>query len=138
MNNKLFVGNLSFNTTENDLQDAFAAHGTVLEANLMTDRATGRARGFGFVTMSTEEEAQKAMAALNGANMDGRNLTVNVARPREEGSGGGGRRFGGGGHGGRGDGGCGPKPQPSFEPPQQSPTQTRITHPPGMYDASLC
>jgi len=94
MNNKLFVGNLSFNTTENDLQDAFAAHGTVLEANLMTDRATGRARGFGFVTMSTEEEAQKAMAALNGANMDGRNLTVNVARPREEGDNGG-RRFNG-------------------------------------------
>ena len=101
MNNKLFVGNLSFNTTENDLQDAFAAHGTVLEANLMTDRATGRARGFGFVTMSTEDEAQKAMNALNGANMDGRNLTVNIARPREEG-GGGGRRFGGGGHGGGG------------------------------------
>ena len=106
MNNKLFVGNLSFNTTENDLQDAFAAHGTVLEANLMTDRATGRARGFGFVTMSTEEEAQKAMNALNGANMDGRNLTVNIARPREEG-GGGGRRFGGGGHGGGGHGGGG-------------------------------
>ena|ERR1043165_4547168 len=101
MNNKLFVGNLSFNTTENHLQDAFAAHGTVLEANLMTDRATGRARGFGFVTMSTEEEAQKAMNALNGTSMDGRNLTVNVARPREEG-GGGGRRFGGGGHGGGG------------------------------------
>src|ERR1051326_315268 len=100
MNNKLFVGNLSFNTT--DLQDAFAAHGTVLEANLMTDRATGRARGFGFVTMSTEEEAQKAMNALNGTSMDGRNLTVNVARPREEGGGGGGRRFGGGGHGGGG------------------------------------
>ncbi len=106
MNNKLFVGNLSFNTTENDLQDAFAVHGTVLEANLMTDRATGRARGFGFVTMSTEEEAQKAMAALNGANMDGRNLTVNVARPREEG-GGGGRRFGGGRPGGGGHGGGG-------------------------------
>jgi len=106
MNNKLFVGNLSFNTTENDLQDAFAAHGTVLEANLMTDRATGRARGFGFVTMSTKEEAQKAMAALNGANMDGRNLTVNVARPREEG-GGGGRRFGGGRPGGGGHGGGG-------------------------------
>jgi cold-inducible RNA-binding protein len=106
MNNKLFVGNLSFNTTENDLQDAFAAHGTVLEANLMTDRATGRARGFGFVTMSTDEEAQKAMAALNGANMDGRNLTVNIARPREEG-GGGGRRFGGGRPGGGGYGGGG-------------------------------
>jgi cold-inducible RNA-binding protein len=108
MNNKLFVGNLSFNTTENDLQDAFAAHGTVLEANLMIDRATGRARGFAFVTMSTDEEAQKAMAALNGATMDGRNLTVNVARPREEGSGGG-RRFGGGGGrpGGGGGGGGG-------------------------------
>jgi RNA recognition motif-containing protein len=61
MNNKLFVGNLSFNTTENDLQDMFAAHGTVTEANLMMDRATGRPRGFGFVTMSTEEEAQKAV-----------------------------------------------------------------------------
>ena len=95
MSNKLFVGNLSFNTTENDLQDAFAAHGTVLEANLMMDRATGRARGFGFVTMSTPEEAQKAMTALNGVTMDGRNLTVNIARPREEGSGG--RRPGGGG-----------------------------------------
>jgi len=96
MNNKLFVGNLSFNATENDLQDAFAAHGTVLEANLMTDRATGRPRGFGFVTMSTEEEAQKAMNALNGTSIDGRNLTVNIARPREEGGGGVGRRFGGG------------------------------------------
>jgi|SRR6266700_709503 cold-inducible RNA-binding protein len=91
MNNKLFVGNLSFNTTENDLQDAFAAHGTVVEANLMMDRATGRARGFAFVTMATDEEAQKAMLAMNGANMDGRNLTVNVARPREGNAGGGGR-----------------------------------------------
>src|SRR5688500_11068571 len=87
MNNKLFVGNLSFNTTENDLQDTFAAHGTVVEANLVTDRMTGRARGFGFVTMSTEEEASKAVEALNGASLDGRNLTVNVARPREERSG---------------------------------------------------
>ena len=93
MNNKLFVGNLSFNTTENDLQDAFAAHGTVLEANLMMDRASGRPRGFAFVTMGTDEEAQSALNALNGASMDGRNLTVNVARPREErsGAGGGGR-----------------------------------------------
>src|SRR5207249_3800198 len=90
MNNKLFVGNLSHNTTENDLQDAFAAHGTVVEANLMMDRTTGRPRGFAFVTMGTDEEAQKAMSALNGANMDGRNLTVNVARPREERSSGGG------------------------------------------------
>ena len=88
MNTKLFVGNLSFNTTENDLQDAFAAHGTVVEANLMVDRATGRPRGFAFVTMSSPEEAQKAIDALNGASLDGRNLTVNEARPREERSGG--------------------------------------------------
>src|SRR5687767_5533990 len=88
-NNKLFVGNLSFNTTENDLQDTFAAHGTVLEANLMMDRETGRARGFGFVTMSTPEEAANAITALNGASIDGRALTVNVAKPREERSGGG-------------------------------------------------
>ena len=105
MSNKLFVGNLSFDTTENDLQDAFAAHGTVVEANLMMDRATGRPRGFGFVTMSTPEEAQKAIEALNGASLDGRNLTVNVARPREDrpagGGGGGGRRGFGGGGGGR-------------------------------------
>jgi RNA recognition motif-containing protein len=105
MSTKLFVGNLSFNTTENDLQDAFAAHGTVVEANLMMDRVTGKPRGFGFITMSTPEEAQKAIEALNGASLDGRNLTVNIARPREErpaGGGGGGRRgYGGGGGGGR-------------------------------------
>ena len=101
MSNKLIVGNLSFNTTENDLQDAFAAHGTVTETNLMMDRMSGRPRGFGFITMSTAEEAQKAIAALNGAQLDGRALTVNVAKPREErapGGGGGGRReYGGGG-----------------------------------------
>jgi cold-inducible RNA-binding protein len=104
MSNKLFVGNLSFNTTENDLQDAFAAFGTVTEANLMMDRMTNRPRGFGFVTMSSAEEAQKAIEGMNGKDMDGRALTVNVARPREErpagggGGGGGGRReFGGGG-----------------------------------------
>src|SRR5512141_511443 len=97
MNTKLFVGNLSFNTTENDLQDAFAAHGTVTEANLMVDRASGRPRGFAFVTMSTPEEAQKAIEAMNGAALDGRNLTVNEARPKEERSGGGG---GGGYRGG--------------------------------------
>ena len=108
MSAKLFVGNLSFNITENDLQDAFAAHGTVLEANLMMDRATGRPRGFGFVTMSTPEEAQKAIDALHGKELAGRALTVNIARPREErpgggGGGGGGRREfrGGGGGGGR-------------------------------------
>ena len=89
MNTKLFVGNLSFNVTENALQDAFAAHGTVVETNLMMDRATGRPRGFGFVTMSTPEEAQAAINALNGKDVDGRALTVNVARPREERSGGG-------------------------------------------------
>ena len=96
MSNKLFVGNLSFETTENDLQDAFAAHGTVVEANLMTDRTTGRPRGFGFITMGTPEEAQKAIAALNGSQLGGRALTVNVARPREERTGGGGRREYGG------------------------------------------
>jgi cold-inducible RNA-binding protein len=110
MSNKLFVGNLSFKITENDLQDAFAAHGTVLEANLMMDRATGRPRGFGFVTMSTPEEAQKAIEALHGKPLDGRDLTVNVARPREErppGGGGGGYRGGGGGGERRGGGGGG-------------------------------
>jgi RNA recognition motif-containing protein len=94
MSTKLFVGNLAFTTTENDLQDAFAAHGTVTEANLMMDRTTGRPRGFGFVTMSSPEEAQKAITALNGADLGGRNLTVNEARPREERTGGG---FRGGG-----------------------------------------
>ena len=104
MSAKLFVGNLSFNITENDLQDAFAAHGTVVEANLMMDRATGRPRGFAFVTMSTPEEAQKAIDAMNGKELAGRALTVNIARPREErpgGGGGGGNR----GYGGRGGGG---------------------------------
>jgi len=98
MSNKLFVGNLSFNTTENDLHDAFAAHGTVTEANLMMDRATNRPRGFAFVTMSTDEEAQKAIAALNGKDLGGRAITVNVARPREErpGGRGGARSYGGG------------------------------------------
>jgi RNA recognition motif-containing protein len=98
MNTKLFVGNLSFDTTENDLQDAFAAHGTVTEANLMMDRTTGRPRGFAFVTMATAEDAQKAIQALNGAMVGGRSLTVNEARPREErnGGGGGGHRSGGG------------------------------------------
>jgi len=84
MSNKLFVGNLSFNTTENDLQEAFAAHGTVLETNLMMDRMTGRSRGFAFVTMSTPEEAQKAISAMNGATLADRQLTVNIARPKEE------------------------------------------------------
>ena len=84
MSTKLFVGNLSFKTTENELHDAFAAHGTVVEANLMMDRMSGRPRGFGFVTMSTPEEAQKAITALNGATLGERQLTVNIARPKEE------------------------------------------------------
>src|SRR6516225_7606407 len=98
MSNKLFVGNLSFDTTENDLQDAFAAYGTVTEANLMMDRMTNRPRGFAFVTMSTPEEAQKAIAGLNGRDLGGRDVTVNIARPREDrpaGGGGGRREFGG-------------------------------------------
>ena len=106
MSNKLFVGNLSFNTTENDLNDAFAAHGTVTETNLMMDRMTNRPRGFGFVTMSSADEAQKAIEGMNGKDMDGRALTVNVARPREErpaGGGGGRREFGGSGGGQRGN-----------------------------------
>lgn len=105
MSNKLFVGNLSFKTTENDLQDAFAAYGSVTETNLMMDRMTNRPRGFAFVTMSTPEEAQAAIAGLHGKDLDGRALTVNVARPREErpaGGGGGRREFGGGGGGGGG------------------------------------
>ncbi|PAW84083.1 MAG: RNA-binding protein [Pedosphaera sp. Tous-C6FEB] len=102
MNNKLFVGNLSFNTTENDLQDAFAAHGTVMEVNLMMDRMTGKSRGFAFVTMDSDQSAQAAISGLHGKNVGGRDLTVNVARPREERPRGGG---GGGGYGGGGGGG---------------------------------
>jgi RNA recognition motif-containing protein len=106
MSNKMFVGNLSFNTTEQDLQNAFSAHGTVTETHLLMDRETGRPRGFGFVTMGSADEAQKAIAAMNGVEIDGRALTVNIAKPREErsgggGGGGGGRREYGGGGGGR-------------------------------------
>jgi RNA recognition motif-containing protein len=91
-------------------KDAFAAHGTVVETNLMMDRMSGRPRGFAFVTMSTPEEAQKAIEALNGKELDGRALTVNIARPREDrppGGGGGRREFRGGGGGGGGGGGRG-------------------------------
>jgi len=102
MSTKLFVGNLDFNVTENDLEDAFAACGKVVETNLVTDRVTGRPRGFAFVTMSSPEEAQKAIESLNGKELSGRALTVNAARPREERSGGGG---GGGRRGGYGGGG---------------------------------
>lgn len=107
MNTKLFVGNLAFEVTENDLQDAFVAFGPVSEVNLMTDRSTGRSRGFAFVTMATPEGAQAAIQGMAGKDLKGRALTVNEARPREErpGGGGGGR----GGHGGerRGGGGGG-------------------------------
>jgi RNA recognition motif-containing protein len=96
VNTKLFVGNLSFNITENDLQDAFAAHGTVTETNLMMDRTTGKPRGFAFITMATPEEAHKAIESLNGSALDGRTLTVNVAKPREERSTGGRDRAGSG------------------------------------------
>src|SRR5436190_21090678 len=101
MNSKLFVGNLSFDVTENDLQDLFAAFGPVTDVNLMTDRSTGRSRGFAFVTMATPEGTQAAIAAMSGKDFKGRKLTVNEARPREERSGGGGG--GGGGRGGYGD-----------------------------------
>src|SRR5438270_7990701 len=106
MSTKLFVGNLSFNTTENQLQDMFAAHGNVIEVDLIMDKFTGRPRGFAFVSMETKEAADAATQALNGKSVDGRALTVNEARPREERAGGGG---GGGGRGGydRGHGGGG-------------------------------
>ena len=84
MNSKMFVGSLSFNTSENDLQDAFSAHGTVVEVNLIMDRLTGKSKGFAFVTMASPQEAQTAITGMNGKVLDGRNLTVNVARPREE------------------------------------------------------
>ena len=102
MNTKLYVGNLSFDTTENDLQDLFAAHGPVSEVNLITDRMSGRSRGFGFVTMGTPEGAEAAIQALAGKEVGGRALTVNEARPREErGPGDGGGRGQGGGGGGQ-------------------------------------
>jgi cold-inducible RNA-binding protein len=81
---KLYVGNLSFETTENDLQDLFEQHGQVGEVNLMMDRMTGKSRGFAFITMSDDAQAKAAMEALNGKELNGRALAVNEARPREE------------------------------------------------------
>jgi cold-inducible RNA-binding protein len=81
---KLYVGNLAFETTENDLQDLFGQHGTVKEVNLVMDRMTGKSRGFGFVTMGDATQGNAAMSALNGQELNGRALTVNEARPREE------------------------------------------------------
>ena len=105
MSTRLYVGNLSYNTTENQLQDIFSAFGTVTEVDLIMDKFSGRPRGFGFVTMESKDAADAAVAAMNGKNIDGRDLTVNEARPREErpaprGGGGGGFR-GGGDRGGR-------------------------------------
>ena len=102
----IYVGNLSYDTTERELEAAFSAHGAVTSARVATDRETGRPRGFGFVEMANAAEAQAAIAALNGAALQGRNLTVNEARPREERSGGG-NRGGGGGYGGGGNRGGG-------------------------------
>ncbi|MEO5722641.1 MAG: RNA-binding protein [Chthoniobacterales bacterium] len=114
MGTKLYVGNLSFNTTETDLQDLFAQAGPVQEVTLMQDKFTGKSRGFAFVTMTTDADAQKAITEFNGKTVEGRPLTVNEARPREArppgggggyGGGGGGRGGGGGGYGGGGGGG---------------------------------
>ena len=99
MSNKLYVGNLSFRVTSEDLQEYFGAAGAVESANVVFDRETGRSRGFGFVEMANENDANNAIAQFNGTEYDGRNIVVNEARPRED------RGFGGGGGGGRGRGG---------------------------------
>ena len=107
MGTKLYVGNLPFNTTEPDLQDLFSQAGTVSEVLLVQDKFTGKSRGFAFVTMSSDAEAQNAINQLHGKAVEGRPLTVNEARPREERSGGGGGYGGGGGGYGGGGGGYG-------------------------------
>src|SRR5207244_3443466 len=111
MGTKLYVGNLSFNTTENELQELFSQAGAVQEVTLMQDKFTGKSRGFAFVTMGSEQDAQNAITKFNGQSVEGRPLTVNEARPREArppgGGGGGGRGYGGGGGGGYGGGGGG-------------------------------
>ncbi len=108
MSTKLYVGNLSFNTTSQDLETLFAGAGSVQSASVIEDRETGRSRGFGFVEMSTAEEAQAAIASFDGKDVDGRNLKVNEARARDNNGGGGGGRGGrGGGYGGNRGGGGG-------------------------------
>ena len=104
---KIYVGNMSFNTTQDSLEQLFSQHGNVREATIVSDRDTGRPRGFGFVTMDDDGEARAAIEALNGAEVDGRTLSVNEARPKPAGGGGGGRSGGGyrGGSGGGGGGG---------------------------------
>lgn len=115
MGKKLYVGNLSYGVDKNTLEQTFSAYGTVTSAQVITDRETGRSKGFGFVEMGTDQEAQDAIAALNGKSVEGRPLTVNEARPQENRGGGGGGtrgpygtgRGGGGGRGGYGGGGGG-------------------------------
>ena len=109
MGKKLYVGNLSYGTTDASLRQMFEAHGSVTSAQVVMDRDTGRLRGFGFVEMGSDQESQAAITAMNGTQVDGRALTVNEARPKAEGGGGGGggRRGGGGYGGGRGGGGGG-------------------------------
>ena len=109
MGKKLYVGNLPYSITDGDLQQMFSAHGTVQSAQVIMDRDTGRSKGFGFVEMGTDQEAQAAIQALHGKEIEGRALTVNEARPKTEGGGGGGRGGygGGGGRGGYGGGGGG-------------------------------
>ena len=105
---KIFVGSLPFSTTEEQLQELFKAHGAVTKATLINDRETGRSRGFGFVEMPNDAEAQAAITAINGSTLEGRQIVANVARPMENrGGGGGGRGFGGGGGGRGGFGGGG-------------------------------
>lgn len=116
-NNKLYVGNLAYSVRDQDLQDAFGAYGQVQSAKVMMDRDTGRSKGFGFVEMESDADAQSAINGLNGQPLAGRSIVVNVARPREErpsgfrspygGGGSGGGREGGGGGGGYGGGGAG-------------------------------
>jgi RNA recognition motif-containing protein len=105
--NKLYVGNLSYNTSSSDLEQLFGQHGTVQSAQIIADRDTGRSKGFGFVEMADDSQAQAAIAALNGQEHDGRALTVNEAKPREDRPRGGGGGGGGGGRGGYGGGGGG-------------------------------